>query len=165
MFKQLVLIAAITHTCMSAHSPLMQAVEDQDFKKIEALSKNTILTATEKAQLIQKAQAIAEDCEHNAWLSSESKKALLAVACVCLIGIGLAFLGQGSQIIMLYDRIKEISFWQEIIKLSTEYKYYFAACFLGAGVSFAAAIVCGAENMSGYYTDRHNYIRNYIRNL
>ncbi|MCL4361805.1 hypothetical protein M1446_05620 [Candidatus Dependentiae bacterium] len=169
-FINLFLLLFITCTQLQASSEvvtpkmvlLLKAIEQQDFKTLERELKKTKFTWQERRLLWNKANQIADEFDKKAWISAKNKKIILSMIFCAAAIVSLSECGEIQD--FAENRLSyKVSFFDPIKLLPTKYKKRLASFFVTGVACFFAAYI--SERESGYYTNRPNYIRNYLYNF
>ncbi len=118
----------------------------------------------EKRIVLAKAENVAAECEQKARFSEQTKKSALAVACVCLFALSGQFLINSMGWVMHCDTLNSqgVPFSRIMEKLSTEEIRYFDLQAMLFGACITGSVLAGYENMTGYHTNKHNFIKNFF---
>jgi hypothetical protein len=126
--------------------------------------KDRTFTYSEQSDFFNKVDELIQNFDKKACFSSETKRSCLALACIVGIGISFLFFQNCASLGLIYDKQPgvKVEFLKELATLSSEEKKYYCSNFLGGLASIAAAIWCGYESETGYYTDQSRYIHNLL---
>ncbi len=107
---------------------------------------------------------VAAECEQKAWLSEQTKKPALAIACVGLFALSGQFLINSLGWVMHCDTLNPqgVPFLHIMETLSTEEIRYFSLQAMLFGACITGSVLAGRENMTGYHTNKHNVIKNFL---
>ena len=160
MFKKIYVIIFLCFTSFLKGENLEQlldAIEKQNFEVIRELTSSRTFTKREKKVLIAQAFYVADKCEQKAWFSEQTKKSIFATLCIGLFASSGLFLPGSLAWVMTADTANG-SFDTRLI--TPEVVRYCAMHFALFSTCIAGGVLAGMENISGYYTNRHNFILN-----
>ncbi len=148
-----------------SHLPqLNNLVECGNFKELKLMLDNYNLSIGDQDALLKYAYRVSLKHERTGLLSRDSKKSLLAVLALASFGLSFFVLNKAAYIFMVYDQDPHIktSFMRCVAALESRTKRHYALLFLAAGVCLGISALSCWECDIGYYTDRYQYIFNFL---
>jgi hypothetical protein len=140
---------------------LLHAIEHHDFVALRDGLKDVELALSEKAALYNKARETFDKAEKESLLTSESKKGLFATLCVTFIFLGMIPCYPLVMILFFHDHNRKASFDDLINRIGVCWPQFFGSL-AALGFCSTASFAAGYECEAGYYTNRPDYIRNFL---